>query len=54
MVICALPMLLLEVISEAPAIWAKRRSRGAASEVAAVSGSTPGNPADTWMVGKSI
>ena len=48
------PMLLLEVSSDTPAIWPKRRSSGAASEVAAVSGSTPGRLACTWIVGKSI
>ena len=48
------PMLLDDVISEAPAICPKRLSSGAAREVAAVSGSTPGREAWTWIVGKSI
>src|ERR1700719_3023373 len=47
------PNELTEVISETPAIWAKRRSKGAARDDAAVAGSTPGSCALTEMVGKS-
>jgi len=47
------PNELTEVISETPAICEKRRSRGAASDEAAVAGSTPGSCALTLIVGKS-
>src|SRR5450432_2289712 len=47
------PNELTEVISETPAICEKRRSSGAASDDAAVSGSTPGSCALTLIVGKS-
>src|SRR6266404_4828496 len=47
------PNELTEVISETPAICEKRRSSGAASDDAAVSGSTPGSCAVTEMVGKT-
>jgi len=47
------PNELTEVISDTPAICAKRRSSGAASDDAAVCGSTPGSCALTEMVGKS-
>jgi hypothetical protein len=47
------PRLLTDVISVTPAMWPNWRSRGAATEVAMVSGSAPGRPADTDMVGKS-
>ena len=45
------PNELTEVISETPAICAKRRSRGAARDDAAVAGSTPGSCALTEIVG---
>ena len=41
------------MISETPAISEQRRSSGAASEEAAVSGSAPGNDAFTEIIGKS-
>jgi len=47
------PKELTDVISETPAICAKRRSSGAASDEAAVAGSTPGSCALTEIVGKS-
>src|SRR5450432_3960473 len=47
------PNELTEVISETPAICAKRRSSGAARDEAVVCGSTPGSCALTEMVGKS-
>ncbi len=47
------PNVLTEVISVTSAIWASRRSSGAASEEATVSGSAPGNEADTEIIGKS-
>src|SRR6478609_9250796 len=47
------PNELTDVISETPAICEKRRSRGAASDEAAVAGSTPGCCALTLIVGKS-
>src|ERR1700730_3534809 len=47
------PNELTDVISDTPAIWVKRRSRGAASDEAAVAGSTPGSCALTEIVGKS-
>ncbi len=46
-------MALVEVISVTPAISPSRRSSGAAMEVAIVSGSAPGRPAKTTMVGMS-
>jgi len=47
------PKEVTDVISETPAICAKRRSSGAASYEAAVAGSTPGSCALTEIVGKS-
>jgi hypothetical protein len=47
------PRKLVDVISVMPAIRPNWRSRGAATDVAMVSGSAPGSPADTCMVGKS-
>src|SRR6266702_3703655 len=47
------PRLLTDVISVTPAMCPSWRSSGAATEVAMVSGSAPGSPADTEMVGKS-
>ena len=47
------PRVLDEVISVTPAIFPHCRSRGAATEVAMVSGSAPGSEAFTEMVGKS-
>src|ERR1043166_8831125 len=47
------PNELTEVISLTPAICANRRSSGAASDDAAVCGSTPGSCTPTEMVGKS-
>ncbi len=47
------PTELVEVISVTPAISPSRRSSGAAIEVAMVSGSAPGRPANTTMVGMS-
>jgi len=44
---------LMEVISVTPGISPKCRSRGEAMEVAIVSGSAPGRPAKTTMVGMS-
>ncbi len=48
-----LPSVLVEVISVMPEIAARRRSSGAATEAAMVSGSAPGREAATRMVGKS-
>ena len=45
--------MLTEVISVTPAIWARRRSSGAAREEATVAGSAPGNEAETLIIGKS-
>ncbi len=47
------PMAEVEVISVTPAISPSRRSSGEAMEVAIVSGSAPGRPAKTTMVGMS-
>src|SRR5512136_3003634 len=47
------PRELVDVISVTPAISPNWRSRGAATDVAMVSGSAPGRLADTWIVGKS-
>jgi hypothetical protein len=47
------PRELVDVISVTPAISPNWRSRGAATDVAMVSGSAPGRIADTWIVGKS-
>ena len=47
------PRELVDVISVTPAICPNWRSRGAATDVAMVSGSAPGRLADTWIVGKS-
>src|SRR5512136_1656606 len=47
------PRELVDVISVTPAINPNWRSRGAATDVAMVSGSAPGRFADTWIVGKS-
>ncbi len=43
----------VEVSSVTPAISPRWRSSGAAMEVAMVSGSAPGRPANTTMVGMS-
>ena len=43
----------MDVISVTAAMWPNRRSSGAATDVAMVSGLAPGSAADTWMVGKS-
>ncbi len=48
-----LPMAEIEVISVTPEISPSRRSSGAATEFAMVSGSAPGRPAKTTMVGIS-
>src|SRR5208337_4695273 len=48
------PRELAEVISVTLAICPNCRSRGAATDVAIVSGSAPGRAADTLIVGKSI
>ena len=48
-----MPSELREVISVTPAMVASRRSSGAAIVAAMVTGSAPGRPADTRMVGKS-
>ena len=53
MVIEQPPKELAEVISVTPAIWARRRSSGAAREDATVAGSAPGNEAPTLIMGKS-
>ena len=45
------PSVLREVISLTPEIWARCRSRGAATEAATVAGSAPGNTAETWIIG---
>ena len=45
------PSVLTEVISLTSAIWANRRSKGAAREEATVSGSAPGSDAETEMAG---
>ena len=47
------PTELVEVSSVTPAISPSRRSSGAASELATVSGSAPGREANTTMVGIS-
>ena len=44
---------MVEVISVTPAMAPSRRSSGAATELAMVSGSAPGLAAMTTMVGKS-
>ena len=49
----ALPVLLVLVISVTPGISPRRRSSGAAMLAAMVSGSAPGRPAKTTMVGMS-
>ena len=48
------PVALIEVSSLTEAISPKRRSSGAAMEVAIVSGSAPGLAANTTMVGMSM
>ena len=48
-----LPIELVEVISVTPEISPSRRSSGAATELAMVSGSAPGRAAITTMVGMS-
>ena len=53
MTIDVLPIDEVEVISVTPAISPSRRSSGAATELAIVSGSAPGRPANTTMVGMS-
>src|SRR5437899_750998 len=47
------PNVLMDVISETPAICPSRFSRGAAREDATVAGSAPGSEAETWIIGKS-
>ena len=47
------PVLLVEVNSVTPGISPRRRSSGAAMELAIVSGSAPGLAANTTMVGIS-
>src|ERR1035441_2430733 len=47
------PRELADVISVTPAIWARRRSSGAAREEATVAGSAPGSEAETLIIGKS-
>ena len=47
------PSELTEVISVTPAISPSRRSSGAATVAAMVSGSAPGRLAVTWMVANS-
>ncbi len=51
--IVVLPTELTDVISLTSAISPRRRSRGAATELAIVSGSAPGRLAKTTMVGMS-
>src|SRR6185369_14150103 len=53
MVMLVEPRLLVEVISVTPAMRPNWRSSGAATEVDMVTGSAPGRPAETEMVGKS-
>ena len=53
MTIAVAPTELVEVSSVTPAISLRRRSSGAATELAIVSGSAPGRPAKTTMVGIS-
>src|SRR6185369_9174871 len=53
MVMLVEPRLLVEVISVTPAMRPNWRSSGAATEVDMVTGSAPGRPALTEMVGKS-
>ena len=53
MMIVVVPSTEVEVNSLTPAISPKRRSSGAAMELAIVSGSAPGRPAKTTMVGMS-
>ncbi len=48
-----LPVLLVLVSSDTPGISPRRRSSGAAMLAAMVSGSAPGRPAKTTMVGMS-
>ena len=52
-VICVSPSSLDEVIESMPAMVESWASIGVATEDAMVSGSAPGRPADTTMVGKS-
>ncbi len=49
-----LPSELVELIEVTPAIVANCFSSGNATAEAIVSGLAPGNPAPTWMVGKSM
>src|ERR1051326_7163971 len=53
MVICVEPCVLDELMLLTPAMVENWFSSGVATEDAMVSGSAPGRPADTWMVGKS-
>src|SRR5471030_2834586 len=48
-----LPTVLVDVISETPAMAPSRRSSGVVTLVATVSGEAPGSDADTEIVGKS-
>src|SRR3954467_1596665 len=52
-VICALPMPLVDVICDKPAMSENWRSSGCATLDAIVSGLAPGRLARTWMGGKS-
>ncbi len=54
MTMVLLPSELLEVISLIPAIWPKRRSSGAATVAAMVSGPAPGWLTEVKMIGSSI
>ena len=47
------PSELVEVIWSMPAIWPRRRSRGAATVAAMTEGSAPGRVAETRIIGKS-
>ena len=47
------PSVLTDVIWVMPEIWPNRRSSGAATVEAMVSGLAPASVTDTWMVGKS-
>ena len=45
------PNVLIEVISDTPEIWPRRRSSGAATDAAIVAGSAPGRLEDTEITG---
>ena len=50
---CGISSVLIDVISETPAISPRRRSSGAATAEATVAGSAPGSDAETCTIGES-